>query len=51
MYLVYYKFYSRIEEAIAIEKQIKAGSRTKKEELINSINPGWNDLYDEVEKW
>lgn len=51
VYLVYYKFYSRIEEAIAIEKQIKAGSRAKKEELINSINPGWNDLYDEVEKW
>ena len=49
--LVYYKFYSRIEEAITIEKQIKAGTRAKKEELINSINLEWKDLYDEVEKW
>ncbi len=49
--LVYFEFYSRIEEAIAIEKQIKSGSRAKKEDLINSINPEWNDLYDEVEKW
>ena len=49
--LVYYEFYSRIEEAIAIEKQIKSGSRAKKETLINSINPTWKDLYDEVALW
>lgn len=51
--LVYYEFYSRIEEAIAIEKQIKAGSRKTKEELINSKNPDWLDLYivDEIDTW
>ena len=49
--LVYYEFYSRIEEAIAVEKQIKAGSRAKKEKLINSQNLSWNDLYDEIKDW
>lgn len=47
-YLVYYQFYPLIEEAIAFEKKIKAGSRTKKEALINSINPQWKDLFDEL---
>ncbi len=49
--LVYYEAYHSIEEAISREKQLKAGSRMKKEALINSLNPGWNDLYDEVLKW
>jgi putative endonuclease len=51
--LVYYEFYSRIEEAIAIEKQLKAGSRKAKEQLINSQNHEWLDLYikDEIEEW
>jgi putative endonuclease len=44
--LVYYYFYSHIEEAIATEKQIKSGSRQSKIKLINAINPEWNDLYD-----
>jgi putative endonuclease len=46
--LVYYEGFHRIEEAIAREKQIKAGSRQKKIDLINSQNPEWNDLYEEV---
>ncbi|MBI4944820.1 MAG: GIY-YIG nuclease family protein [Bacteroidetes bacterium] len=49
--LVYYEGFHHIEEAIAREKQIKAGSRKKKEALINSINPEWKDLYDEVLEW
>lgn len=49
--LVYYEGFHRIEEAIAREKQIKAGSRKKKEALINSINPEWKDLYSEVLEW
>ena len=45
--LVYYEAFGRIEEAIAREKQIKGGNRSKKELLINSINPDWRDLsYD-----
>jgi len=31
------------------EKQIKAGRRKKKLELINEFNKQWNDLYDEIE--
>lgn len=46
--LVYYEVFSRIEDAIAREKQIKGGSRLKKENLIISINPNWNDLSKEV---
>jgi len=44
--LVYYFFYSRIEEAIAAEKAIQSGNRKNKIMLINSINPAWIDLYD-----
>ena len=46
--LVYYEGFQRIEEAIAREKQIKAGSRKKKEELINGLNPKWKDLYQDI---
>ncbi len=49
--LVYYEGYHSIEEAIAREKQIKAGSRRKKLELIQNMNPFWNDLTDEILKW
>jgi putative endonuclease len=34
--------------AIAREKQIKAGSRRKKIDLINRLNPEWRDLYEEL---
>jgi putative endonuclease len=30
------------------EKQIKAGSRRKKIELINQLNPEWRDLYEDL---
>jgi len=40
-----------IEDAIAREKQIKAGSRAKKTKLIESINPGWEDLFYKIEKF
>jgi putative endonuclease len=33
-------------EAIAREKKIKGGSRQKKIDLINGINPEWEDLYE-----
>jgi putative endonuclease len=49
--LVYYERFQFIEEAIRREKQIKASSRKKKIQLINSPNPGWKDLYDEVMRW
>jgi putative endonuclease len=43
--LVFYERYERMDEAIAREKQIKAGSRARKIALIESINPDWRDLY------
>ena len=49
--LVYYEVFSAIEEAIAREKQIKGGSRKKKDVLINALNPEWKDLYEEVMQW
>ena len=46
--LVYYEQYQMIGDAIAREKQLKAGSRAKKTELIQSINPKWIDLFEEI---
>ncbi len=49
--LVYYEYFHFIEEAIDREKQIKSMKRNKKEKLINDFNPGWNDLFDNLEDW
>ena len=46
--LVYYAFYPRIEEVIGEEKAIKGGNRKNKINLVNSINPKWLDLYDDL---
>ena len=46
--LVYFEVTKDINAAITREKQIKAGSRQKKLDLINSINPDWQDLFDEL---
>jgi|SRR5687767_10193728 len=49
--LVYYEGFHSIEEAIAREKQIKGGSRAKKEKLIAAMNPQWKDLHKEILMW
>lgn len=49
--LVYYESFYSIEEAIAREKQIKAGSRKAKERMINCLNPEWKDLFEEIKFW
>jgi putative endonuclease len=46
--LVWYKLHETMIEAITREKQIKAGSRTKKLALIEALNPGWKDLYESL---
>jgi putative endonuclease len=46
--LVYFECGDDINQAILREKQIKAGSRQKKLDLINEFNPEWKDLYDEL---
>jgi len=49
--LVYFEAFLMIEDAIAREKQIKAGSRAKKLKLIESMNPEWDDLYYRIEEF
>ena len=44
--LVYYEMFGDINMAIAREKQLKAGSRKKKPDLINTMNPNWQDLFE-----
>ncbi len=46
--LVYYENFHQIEEAIMREKQLKGWIRAKKNKLVNSINPEWNDLFDNL---
>jgi putative endonuclease len=45
--LVFFECGDDINTAIAREKQIKGGSRKKKIDLINSMNPEWKDLFEE----
>ncbi len=47
--LVWFEFYNRIESAIEREKQIKGWLRKKKIVLIESMNPKWDDLYDDLD--
>jgi putative endonuclease len=46
--LVYYEIFDDAYNAISREKQIKGGSRKKKIALIEGMNKGWKDLYDEL---
>jgi putative endonuclease len=46
--LVYYEVFSDIRDAITREKQIKKGPRQRKIDLINSMNPEWRDLYEDI---
>ena len=46
--LVYYEISEDVISAITREKQIKAGSRLRKIELIKAMNEDWQDLYDKI---
>jgi len=48
--IVYYETFERVINAISREKNIKAGSRKNKIDLINSVNPEWKDLIEESYK-
>lgn len=43
--MVYYETFDYILDAIKREKQLKAGSRKKKIQLIEKSNKAWNDLW------
>ena len=45
--VIFYETFAYINDALAREKQIKAGSRQRKIDLINSVNPEWKDLVEE----
>ena len=47
--LVYYETTPNIESAIEREKQIKGWNRKHKNKLIESKNPNWIDLYDDIQ--
>ena len=47
-YLVYYESTSNVTAAIEREKQIKGWNRKRKEKLIASKNPNWDDLYERI---
>ena len=48
--LGYYEIYTDIIDAIKREKQIKGGSRKAKLKLIETMNPNWEDLYNQLIK-
>ena len=46
--LVYFEATSDVREAIAREKQIKGWNRARKNRLVESMNPKWQDLYEMI---
>ena len=46
--LVYYEIYGDPENAILREKRLKGSSRARKNKLVQSFNPQWLDLYDQI---
>ena len=46
--VVFVQEFSDVNEAIEAEKKIKGWVRAKKNELVESINPDWNDLAEEL---
>jgi putative endonuclease len=46
--LVYFERHASMRSAILREKQLKEWQRSWKIRLIQSLNPNWRDLYDEI---
>ncbi len=46
--LVYYECTTDVNAAIEREKQIKGWNRNRKNKLIESKNPNWNELYENI---
>jgi putative endonuclease len=42
--IVYFECYNDIRDAISREKEIKAWRREKKNDLVRTLNPKWEDL-------
>ena len=46
--LVYFEESTDVRSAIEREKQIKGWNRARKNKLVESMNPGWEDLYERL---
>jgi putative endonuclease len=46
--LVYFEQHTDIEAAIQREKRLKAWNRAWKVRLIETLNPNWDDLYQQI---
>ena len=46
--LVYYEYTGDVRAAIEREKQIKGWNRKRKNKLVESKNPNWEDLYSQI---
>ena len=46
--LVYYEYTSDVSAALEREKQLKGWKRSKKNALIETMNPEWKDLYPDL---
>jgi putative endonuclease len=46
--LVYYERFDRARDAISREKEIKGWRREKKNDLVRSLNPKWEDLGEKL---
>ena len=46
--LVWYELHESMESAILREKRLKDWKRSWKLDLIESMNPDWQDLYDSI---
>lgn len=45
--LIYYESYNSVVSAINREKQLKSGSRKRKDDLVSNFNPDWKDLSED----
>jgi len=48
--LVYFEVFNRVEDAILREKRLKKWNRQWKIDLIEKVNPNWNELYQQFMK-
>lgn len=46
--LAYYEDTPDVRSAIQREKQIKSWNRRRKNALVETMNPQWEDLYDSI---
>lgn len=45
---MFYELHETMKSAISREKQIKGGSHKQKLVLIETMNPDWRDLYEDI---